>query len=113
MNDNAKNIATFGEKTFEAETAQWTIEKLIKEINNLEQLKTIKDIINKKFEIIAQAEGSMLNIGDLVKVTGSNRLEQGTVIKVNRTRAVIDVEGRNWTVPFSMLTKMEINHDDK
>tara|TARA_R100001594_G_scaffold75620_1_gene110381 strand:+ start:189 stop:530 length:342 start_codon:yes stop_codon:yes gene_type:complete len=113
MNNNAKNVAKFGEKTFETETAQWTIEKLIKEINNLEQLRVIKDIINRKFKMIAQVEGSMLNKGDLVKITGSNKLEQGIVTKVNRTRAVVDVEGVSWTVPFNMLSKMEVANDNK
>lgn len=30
--------------------------------------------------------------------------KEGKVIKVNKTRAVVAVDGMNWTVPFSMLS---------
>ena len=50
--------------------------------------------------------------GDRVKIKGSNKIEQGEVIKVNRTRAVVrcyvkesDVHV-NYNVPFTMITKI-------
>tara|TARA_B100000519_G_scaffold54438_1_gene45421 strand:+ start:3960 stop:4301 length:342 start_codon:yes stop_codon:yes gene_type:complete len=111
MQKNAKNVLKFSEKTFESETAQYTIEKIIMEITNLEQLRNIKDLANKRFKMFAQAEGAMLMPGDKVKVTGSNKLEQGSIIKVNRTRAVVNIDGKQWNVPFSMLSKIEENND--
>ena len=50
--------------------------------------------------------------GDRVKIKGSNKIEQGEVIKVNRTRAVVRcyVKERdvhvNYNVPFTMITKI-------
>ena len=50
--------------------------------------------------------------GDRVKIKGSNKIEQGEVIKVNRTRAVVRcyVKERdvhvNYNDPFTMITKI-------
>jgi hypothetical protein len=48
---------------------------------------------------------STLSVGDIV--TWSRRAGHsvsGDVIKVNRTKAKVNVHGRTWTVPMSMLT---------
>ena len=31
--------------------------------------------------------------------------DEGVITKINRTRAVVDMRGSSWTVPFSMITK--------
>ena len=31
--------------------------------------------------------------------------EEGTIVKLNRTRAVVNINGTEWNVPFSMITK--------
>ena len=51
-----------------------------------------------------------LEIGDKVKINGTNKIESGTITKVNRTRAVVKIEDENklpvsYNVPFTMITK--------
>ena len=47
--------------------------------------------------------------GDNVRVSGTNGIEYGTIVKVNRTRAVVNIDDMHWNVPFSMITK-EVNN---
>ena len=44
--------------------------------------------------------------GDKVKITGSGRIQEGTIEKINRTRAVVMVGNIGWNVPFEMLRKI-------
>ena len=49
---------------------------------------------------------SALSIGDVVLIDNKGRVERGTIRKVNRTRAVIDIDGKGgYNVPFSMIRK--------
>lgn len=95
---------------FEKETTLWTIEKLISEIFSLEDLREIRSTVKNRIERLAKAHKYNLKPGMKVRITGSNKLEKGTVIKINRTRAVVDVDGIEWTVPFSMIAE-EIKND--
>ena len=87
------------------EQEMWQIEKSISGLNSLEDLRHIKSVIMDKITLVAKSNARKLKPGMKVKISGSNRLEKGTIIKVNRTRAVVDVDGIQWTVPFSMLTE--------
>ena len=48
-----------------------------------------------------------LNRGDIVEIDSPRRelKEEGTIVKVNRTRAVVNINGMKWNVPFSLITK--------
>jgi len=46
-----------------------------------------------------------LQRGDKVRVNSGTSIEYGEVTKVNRTRAVVNIDNRSWNVPFSMITK--------
>tara|TARA_R110002110_G_scaffold327009_6_gene538759 strand:- start:704 stop:997 length:294 start_codon:yes stop_codon:yes gene_type:complete len=51
-----------------------------------------------------------LEIGDFVQfIDNDGTILKGKIVKKNRTRAVIqfDKDSRNWTVPFSCLTKTQ------
>ena len=87
------------------EQEMWQIEKSISGLNSLEDLRHIKSVIMDKITLVAKSNARKLKPDMKVKISGSNRLEKGTIIKVNRTRAVVDVDGIQWTVPFSMLTE--------
>ena len=87
------------------EQEMWQIEKSISGLNSLEDLRHIKSVVMDKITLVAKSNARKLKPGMKVKISGSNRLEKGTIIKVNRTRAVVDVDGIQWTVPFSMLTE--------
>ena len=49
---------------------------------------------------------SELCVGDSVLIDNKGRVERGTIRKINRTRAVIDIENKGgYNVPFSMIRK--------
>lgn len=75
-----------------------------------EQLSKITAAIKDKRRYNASHLKYSLEIGDKVKISGSGRIESGTITKVNRTRAVVEIEMANnltasYNVPFTMITK--------
>ena len=49
---------------------------------------------------------SELSIGDNVLIDNRGRVERGVLRKINRTRAVVDIENKGgYNVPFSMIRK--------
>lgn len=49
-----------------------------------------------------------LSVGDRVSWNGKRGYTEGTVTKVNRTRAAVRADdGGGWDVPMNMLTKMQ------
>ena len=68
-------------------------------------LTTINEAIKDKFKTNASYLKYKLMPGDKVRVSGSNRIESGTIHKVNRTRAIVNVGNMKWNVPFTMITK--------
>ena len=50
-----------------------------------------------------------LRVGDKVSWDGRKGHKEGTITKINRTKCVVKEEGAfsSWTVPISMLNKME------
>jgi hypothetical protein len=92
---------------FEKETRMWTLEKLINEIDSLDDITKIVDFVKSKRKQLASNNATHLNIGQKVRISGSNRIEEGVITKVNRSRAVVDVNGVSWTVPFEMIRVTE------
>jgi len=80
----------------------------IREITNINHLNTVSKEIKEQRDYIGRKIGNQLQRGDNVRVSGTNGIEKGEVIKVNRTRAVVRIDNRQWNVPFSMITK-EVN----
>ena len=81
----------------------------IREITNINHLRIIQDEIKEQRDYIGRKIGNQLQRGDKVRVNNGTGIEYGEVIKVNRTRAVVNIDDRSWNVPFSMITK-EINN---
>ena len=81
----------------------------IREITNINHLNTVSKEIKEQRDYIGRKIGNKLQRGDKVRVSSGTGIEYGEVIKVNRTRAVIRIDNRQWNVPFSMITK-EINN---
>ena len=81
----------------------------IREITNINHLIMIQDEIKEQRDYIGRKIGNQLQRGDKVRVNNGTGIEYGEVIKVNRTRAVVNIDDRSWNVPFSMITK-EINN---
>tara|TARA_R110002020_G_scaffold283411_1_gene499154 strand:+ start:167 stop:466 length:300 start_codon:yes stop_codon:yes gene_type:complete len=85
------------------------ITESIRKITNTNCLRTIQKEIKEQKAYIGRKIGNQLQRGDDVRVNGTNGIEHGTIVKVNRTRAIVNIDDMHWNVPFSMITK-EINN---
>ena len=81
----------------------------IRKITNVNHLRTIQKEIKEQRSYIGRKIGNQLQRGDKVRVNSGTSIEYGEVTKVNRTRAVVNIDNRSWNVPFSMITK-EVNN---
>ena len=70
-----------------------------------ETLSTISSAIKDKRKYNASHLKYELQIGDKVRVKGTNRIEDGIIDKVKISRAVVTIDGRKWDVPFTMISK--------
>ena len=87
-----------------------TQDELILEINKVvdrSDLRILRNVINDRIKVIGSMVKHGLNRGDIVEIDSPRRelKEEGTIEKVNRTRAVVNINGTSWNVPFSMITK--------
>jgi hypothetical protein len=68
-------------------------------------------MVKTRSKKLATDTKSGLIIGDKVIISGSAKIESGKVIKINRTRAVVDCYDKTidgmvaYNVPFSMIRK--------
>ena len=77
----------------------------IRKITNTNHLRTIQKEIKEQRDYIGRKIGNQLQRGDKVRVNSGTGIEYGEVTKVNRTRAVVNIDDTSWNVPFSMITK--------
>ena len=87
-----------------------TQDELILEINTMvskKDLRILKSVIDDRLKMVGHMVKYSLDRGDIVMVEGGRKIgkEEGTIVKVNRTRAVVNINGTYWNVPFSMITK--------
>ena len=82
------------------------IEKQINLIEDLRELRTIQSFIKNRKRAIGNRLKYTLSVGDEVQVSNGSTIDKGTVTKINRTRAVVDMRDGSWTVPFSMITQI-------
>ena len=87
-----------------------TQDELILEINTMvskKDLRILKSVIDDRLKMVGHMVKYSLDRGDIVMVEGGRKIgkEEGTIVKVNRTRAVVNINGTEWNVPFSMITK--------
>ncbi len=85
-------------------------DKLILEINQMvskKDLRILRSVVNDRLKVVGHMVKYSLDRGDIVIVEGGRKTEkeEGTIVKVNRTRAVVNINGKQWNVPFSMITK--------
>ena len=78
----------------------------ISDLDNIDDLNTIRDIIKNQRKYLAQKNAFNLIKGDKVKIVGSGKIQEGTIEKINRTRAVVMVGNTGWNVPFEMIRKL-------
>ena len=80
------------------------IQDKINKIEDVRDLRLIQQFLKDRRNYLGSRMKYKLSIGDNVYVTGNNGKESGVIVKINRTRAVVDIENQRWTVPFSMIT---------
>ena len=61
-------------------------------------------IIKHRRKMDAKDMGAVLSPGDKVIITERNGTSRGTVERVMRTRALVNIHGMRYKVPMSMLT---------
>ena len=84
------------------------LDDIVKQINTIEdirELRYLQDTIKHRREQLGSMLKNELSIGDPVTVSSSKGRELGYITKINRTRAVVDMRGSSYNVPFSMITK--------
>lgn len=88
---------------------------LINTLDNIDDIKEVKNMVIDKIESLGRQTKYNLIVGEKVKIAGSGRIDSGKIIKINRTRALIDCYDKNnnrnveFNVPFSMIRR--INND--
>jgi FKBP-type peptidyl-prolyl cis-trans isomerase 2 len=91
---------------------------LINTLDNIDDLREVRTMVKDKLESLGRATKYNLVIGDKVRISGSPKIEKGKIIKINRTKAVVDCFNHHkehmgeWTVPFSMIVKL-VNQDEE
>ena len=81
------------------------IENKINLIEDLRELRAIQGFVKDRRRAIGNRLKYTLSVGDEVQVSNGSRTDKGTITKINRTRAVVDMRGGSWNVPFSMITQ--------
>ena len=69
-------------------------------------IRYLRNVCDEQIRSISNMLKYDLNPGDKVTIN-SKRLteEHGVIKKVNRTRAVVLIDGKQWNVPFALITK--------
>ena len=69
-------------------------------------IRYIRNICDEKIRSISNILKYDLNPGDKVTINSKRLTEEyGIIKKVNRTRAVVLIDGKQWNVPFALITK--------
>ena len=76
------------------------------ELDNIDDLNIVKDIVIYHRTYLDKKDALWLINGDKVKITGSCKIQECIIEKINKTRAVVMVENVGWNVPFEMLRKI-------
>jgi|TARA_Y100000310_G_C20064333_1_gene526454 exopolysaccharide biosynthesis protein len=75
------------------------------QISDINELRLIRSAISDRIKEVGSRIKYQLLKDDKVIVTSKKGVESGTIEKVNRTKAVVNINGTSWNVPFSMITK--------
>lgn len=80
---------------------------LIAKIDNNVTLSTVINLVKDQQKNIRNTAAliakASLAVGDTVKVHSKKITELGKVTKINRTKAIVMIDGKSWTCPLGML----------
>ena len=69
------------------------------------EVRYLRNICDEQIRSISNMLKYDLNPGDKVSINSKRMTEDGVIKKVNRTRAVVLIDGKSWNVPFALITK--------
>lgn len=89
-----------------------TVEQILSALNTMDPADVRRvnsrayDLLKQKRHVEVAAAKRKLGVGMNVTWSGKYGPQAGKIIKVNRTRCIVNVPGefRNWTVPMTMLS---------
>ena len=81
--------------------------KLINQIDQMEDLNVIIEVVRAKQKSLraslVAAKKAAFNIGQTVNITSRKGSLTGTIVKINRTKAVVEIDGRQFNCPISIM----------
>ena len=83
------------------------------QFRDVNELRLIRSAISDRIKEVSSRIKYELKKGDAITVTSKKGVEEGIIEKINRTRAVVRMNGTSWNVPFSMIAKQKENSDGK
>ena len=85
-----------------------TKEEIALEILSLKEsidVRYIRNICDERIRSISNELKYELSPGDKVTIRSKRMTEEGTIEKINRTRAVVKIDGKSWNVPFALINR--------
>lgn len=71
---------------------------------NTDEINELVSVIKLRRKQLGMEAGTNFNVGDKVSFGRPNGLKRiGIIKKVNTAKAVVDVDGQQWRVPFVMM----------
>ena len=79
----------------------------IMQITDIKRLRLMKSAIMDRIKEVGSSIKHELREGDKVYIDSprKERTEVGIINKINITRAVVEIDGQLWNVPFTMIRK--------
>ena len=81
--------------------------KLIEKVGNATELNTVIREMQSQWDNVVK---NSLSVGDYVNVVEVKKTKtvvtKGWVKKVNKSKALVEMKGGSWRVPFSMIEKL-------
>ena len=71
----------------------------------MEDIDRIWNLIKSRRKRLSFDTAHAFKAGDKVRIVGSNKIEKGIFVKANRSKALIDIDSRQWSVPFEMIRR--------
>jgi len=81
--------------------------KSINAIDNMTDLNVVINVIKSKQKSLRAVRNAVakanFNVGDTVNIDSKKGNLVGVITKINRTRAICDINGSSYNVPFSIM----------
>jgi hypothetical protein len=81
--------------------------KLINQIDQMEDLNVIIEVVRAKQKSLraslVAAKKAAFNVGQTVNITSRKGSLTGTIVKLNRTKAIVEIDGREYNCPISIM----------